>query len=100
MITASLLACALVAAQPPDRAEWLLAPSLPPGLELVYTGSCSDESLAPHVSFQRQYRLELHVLALPSSGKNTNLAMLTALSLRERKETKGTKADPGWSVRL
>ncbi|MFO0970031.1 MAG: hypothetical protein U0793_31145 [Gemmataceae bacterium] len=102
MITAAcLITCAMATAQPSDRAEWLLAPNLQPGLELVYSGTCTDESLAPHVSFQRRYRLELNVLVLSDKGKETSVALLTALSLRDGvKEGKAPRHDPGWSIRL
>jgi hypothetical protein len=98
-----LFTCLLATGQAPDRGEWLLAPQLQTGLELVYSGTCTEESLVPHVVFQRQYRLELNILTLSAKPKESEIAILTALSQRDarvEKGPKGKKTEAPWSVRL
>ena len=51
-----LLMGALTLGQTTSRSEWQLAPQLAPGLELVYEGTYTEETLIPNVQFQRQYR--------------------------------------------
>jgi peroxiredoxin len=65
-----------------------LAPLLAPGQELVYTGTCVEESLVPNVQFQRHYRLETWVFVLGGASGRWDVAVMTALSQR------GTRAEP------
>jgi peroxiredoxin len=99
-----LIACALTAGQALDRAEWLLAPQLAPGLELVYLGNYTEEALIPNVQYQQQYRLETQILVLEAGQRSWDIAIMTALSLRDSKQDKEPKpagAAPGpTSVRL
>lgn len=102
-----LLTCSLVLAQPADKAEWLLAPQLQQGLELVYLGSCDEESLIPNVQFVRSFRLEATVLTLEQGKSGWHVALLTNLSQRDlnknAKPEKGAEkreALLGSSVRL
>jgi hypothetical protein len=91
-----LLTCGLALGQPLDRSEWQLAPHLFPGLELVYSGSFSEEALIPGVKFERTYRLDTTIFVMESKPDRWETAILTALSLR------GPKSGPTspTSVRL
>jgi hypothetical protein len=93
-----LLIGALALGQTTSRSEWQLAPQLAPGLELVYDGLYTEETLIPNVQFQRQYRIEARVLILDAAGRHYSAAFMTALTPRQpQKESKENK--PG-SVRL
>lgn len=83
-----LLACACSLGQPNSRSEWQLAPQLAPGQELVYAGTCVEESLVPNVQFQRHYRLETLVFVLGGAPGRWDVAVMTALSQRT------TRAEP------
>ena len=48
-----LLSFALALGQNFDRGEWSLVPQYEVGLELVYRGTCTEESLIPGVRHQR-----------------------------------------------
>jgi peroxiredoxin len=93
-----LLIGALTLGQPTSRSEWQLAPQLAPGLELVYSGSYTEETLIPNVQFQRQYRLETLVFVLDAGAHRWNVAFMTALTLRQP-QADGKDAKPA-SVRL
>src|SRR5262249_24026067 len=80
-----LLTCGLALGQPLDRSEFQLAPHLFPGLELVYSGSFSEEALIPGVKFERTYRLDATLFVLASKQDHWKMAFLTALSLRAPK---------------
>lgn len=97
-----LLSCALALAQTGDRADWQLAPQLAQGMELVYRGTYSEETLIPNVQHQRQYRLETILFVLGGSTKQWDVAFLTALSLRTPNQDKkpGEKEKGPTSVRL
>lgn len=96
-----LLACALTLGQAGDRADSVLAPQLTPGLELVYAGSYLEESLIPNVQFQRQYRLDAHVLVLAPRPRHWDMAVLTALRLQDPHPLPGqAKAEGPASTRL
>src|SRR5262245_30837522 len=77
-----LIACALVAAQPPSRSEWQLAPQLHRGQELVYSGSYVEEALSPGVQFQRAYKIETTLLVLDAAAQKHEVAVFTVLALR------------------
>lgn len=91
-----LLTCGLALGQPLARAEFQLAPHLFPGLELVYSGSFSEEALIPGVKFDRTYRLDATLFVLDNKADQWDMAFLTALSLRGPKDG----PTPPTSVRL
>jgi peroxiredoxin len=91
-----LLTCGLALGQPLERPEWQLAPHLFPGLELVYSGSFSEEALIPGVKFERTYRLDSTLFVLESKQDGWQTAFLTAMSLRGPKDG----PTPPTSVRL
>lgn len=97
-----LLACALTVGQAPDRSEWLFSPQLTPGLELVYLGSYTEESLIPNVQYQQHYRLETQFLVLEGKQRSWQVAVMTSLSLRDGKQERQPPANGGRSssVRL
>jgi len=82
-----LLTCGLALGQPLERSEFQLAPHLAPGLELVYSGTFSEEALIPGVKFERTYRLDATVFVLESKPDHWETAFLTALSLRGPKNS-------------
>ncbi|MBI2807147.1 MAG: hypothetical protein HYX68_19370 [Planctomycetes bacterium] len=94
-----LVSCALTLAQGTDRADWQISPRLAPGLELVYRGTYSDETLIPNVQHQRKYRLDVNVLVLDSGIKDFQAAIMTTLSLQGAKQLNKKKDGPS-SVRL
>ena len=69
------------AGTPDSEREWLLAPQLSPGLELVYSGISTEETLGTSVT--RSYRLQNHVLVLGSEGKIHDVAFMTTLAVRD-----------------
>ena len=82
-----LLTCGFALGQPLDRSEFQLAPHLFPGLELVYSGTFSEEALIPGVKFERTYRLDSTLFVLASKPDHWETAFLTALSLRGPKNS-------------
>lgn len=94
-----LLSCALSFGQVGARPDWHLSPQLAPGLELVYSGLVSEESLIPNVRHQRQYRLDANLLVLDAGVKEWQVAVMTALSLQEARQPNDKKDGPT-SVRL
>jgi hypothetical protein len=79
-VACCLLVSALALGQPTSRSEWQLAPHLSPGLELVYTGSYTDEKLIPNVRYQQQYRLETHVFVMEAVDRQWQVAFMTVLA--------------------
>src|SRR5262249_13838349 len=95
-----LLSCAFAAAQSGDRTDWLLAPKLHQGQELVYRGAVSEIALGSAVEFNRSYRLEHRVFVLEKSARGLEVAFFTVLRLRlANKIDAGQDQDPS-SVRL
>lgn len=92
-----LLISALALGQPTSRSEWQLAPQLASGLELVYAGAYTEETLIPNVQFQRHYHLDALVLVLDPSGRAWDVAFMTTLTARSAEENKANKPS---SVRL
>jgi peroxiredoxin len=90
------LTCGLALGHPLDRSEIQLAPHLFQGLELVYSGTFTEEALIPGVKFERSYRLDATLFVLDSNVDHWDLAFLTDLSLRG---PKGNGTQPT-SVRL
>jgi peroxiredoxin len=74
------LACAL---GQNDGGEWALAPQLPAGVELVYSGTCTEESLLKDIQHKRVYRFENRLLVLSADVKSYDVAFMTSLSARE-----------------
>jgi peroxiredoxin len=95
-----LVACACSLGQPTSRSEWQFTPQLPPGLELVYAGTYTEESIVPNVQFQRQYRLESLVFVLDAGARQADVAFMTALSERLPRVEAGVKETKLISVRL
>jgi hypothetical protein len=81
--------------QPDVDREWILAPQLSPGLELVYSGISTEETIGTSVT--RSYRLQNHVLILGSEGKVSDVAFMTTLAVRDPNQT--AKIAPS-SIRL
>src|SRR5439155_13721792 len=78
-----LIACAMAVGQAPDRTEFLLAPQLAQGQELVYKGGYIEESLVPNVQHRQEYGLEAHIFVLQANKRSWDIAVMTALSQRE-----------------
>ena len=95
-----LFTCALLAAQPQDRSEWLLAPRLNQGQELVYRGTVYDEALGQSVRFTRSYRLESRIFVLDKSARGFEVAFYTVLKLCLPKKPANLPEQDPTSVRL
>jgi peroxiredoxin len=95
-----LLTCALTLGQTGAKAEWQLTPQLSPGTELVYSGVYQEETLIPHVQFQRQYRLDATMLVLEANAKSTEIGLMTALSLIDNRQVPEKNAGGPTSIRL
>jgi hypothetical protein len=93
-----MLACSVALGQLVERGDWHLAPQLPRGQELVYTGTYLDEALAPNVKHQKIYRLEARLFVLDSARQTTEVAILTALTDMDNRPSPDTKPVPA-SVR-
>jgi peroxiredoxin len=95
-----LFACALTMAQPPERGGWLLAPQLSPGLELVYSGTCTQEDLIPRVQYQRTFKLDTTILVLAAKPRSWDVAIMTVVTVPAKEvDAKKEKEFPN-SVRL
>jgi hypothetical protein len=94
-----LVACALVAAQVAEPTEWLLAPRLGRGQELVYRGSYAEQAAGQGVQFSRSYRLESRVFVLDTPPRSLEVALQTILKLRMARGERGDEPEPS-SVRL
>lgn len=94
---ALLLILSFAAGQTGPSADWILSPRLSPGLELVYSGDFLEESLVPHVQFQRRWRVEATALVLEGSAKHWDLALLTVV---RQKSQEGEPRRAPSSVRL
>ncbi len=96
-----MLTCALAMGQNYDRVEWSLAPQYEAGLELVYRGTCTEESLVPGVRQQRRYSLETIFFVLNNTDKRDDAVLQTALTVREANDdVDNTNSRPPGSVRL
>lgn len=96
-----LLACALSLGQSADRAEWLLTPQYVQGMELVYKGTCTEESLVPGVQHNRQYTLETMLLVQEAKPRHWEAVLQTSLSVRHPQKAGDPKESlPPGSVRL
>lgn len=90
-----LIACALTVGQAPDRTEWVLAPQLAQGLELVYQGGYIEEPLIPNVQHKQEYKLETQIFVLQANKRSWDVAVMNALSLRDSKQEKNPKQKTG-----
>ncbi len=97
--TICFLSSVLAVGQATDRAEWQLTPQLTPGLELVYRGAYTEESLIPNVAHQTLYRLDSNLLVLDAGIKTSQIAIMTGLSLQQNRQL-ADKRDGPTSVRL
>jgi hypothetical protein len=91
---------ALSAGQVLERGDWQLSPQLVRGLELVYSGSYLDESLAPNVRYQKLYRLDTTLLVIEVGKQQCEVAVMTRLSQQDLPQQTGTAKTPPVSVRL
>lgn len=80
LVNVCLLTCALALGQQTERAEWSLLPRFPQGLELVYSGWYTEETLQPGLLFQRKYRLDTHIFVLNTTNQGAEVAILTVLT--------------------
>jgi hypothetical protein len=80
--TLCLFSCIVVTAQPAGRSEWLLAPQLSRGQELVYRGWYRAEALDHRVQRSSEYLLESHIFVLETLTRGSDLAFLTTLQLK------------------
>jgi hypothetical protein len=86
--TLYLIGCALASGQvspaaPPVRGDWVLAPRLARGQELVYRGQYQEEGTGGHLQFNRAYRIETRFFVLDTRPKEMDLAVLTVLKHRD-----------------
>ena len=77
-----LCCCVLAAAQPVERADWVLVPRLSRAQELVYRGTFTEEASGDGVQFNRTYRIESRVFVLETPPPGASVALLTVLRLR------------------
>lgn len=75
-----IFGCALALAQPAERSEWVLAPQLTVGLELLYRGSVEEKSQSQGVAFAKKYNLEIRTLVLETRKESVEAAFLTRLT--------------------
>lgn len=92
-----LLSFALALGQSFDRVEWSLVPQFDVGLELVYRGTCTEESLVPGVRHQRRYSLETIFLVQTTNGNRSEAVLQTTLSVQQPNDN---ATRPPGSVRL
>jgi peroxiredoxin len=95
-----LLTGLLAAGQTADRADWLLAPQLARGQELVYRGTFTEKNLSPNVLNETAYRLEVSVFVLEELPRRWQVAFLTKLTPRAGRLDDGGPGAPPASVRL
>jgi hypothetical protein len=66
-----------------DGGEWLLAPKLTTGFELVYAGDCVEETLDAGSLTRKVYRFENHLFVLSVDPQSYDVAVMTTLSTPE-----------------
>src|SRR6185436_279368 len=74
------LACALGQG---DGGEWTLTPKLYAGEEVVYSGTCTEESLDPRVQFKNLFQFENRFFVLTADVRGYDVALMTSLSTQE-----------------
>jgi peroxiredoxin len=104
--TLYLIGCVLATAQTPPTSpaprggEWVLAPRLTRGQELVFRGNYTEEARGGHSQFNRAYRVQTRVFVLETPPKGTNVALMTILEHREPQPGITSGAVTPCSVRL
>lgn len=66
-----------------DGGEWSLTPKLYPGEEIVYSGTCTEESLDPSVRFKNLFQFENRFFVLAGDVRGYDVALITSLSAQE-----------------
>ncbi len=77
-----LIGCILATGQSPPalaRGDWVVAPRLARGLEMVYRGTYSEEARGGHMHFSRAYRLENRIFVLDTPPRGAEVVLLTIL---------------------
>lgn len=101
MTTFVLLTCALTLAQPPNQvAEWQLIPQFAQGMELVYKGTCTEESLVPGVNHHKQYLLETVLFVHQVGPRFCEAALQTSVTAKPPKGADARNPPAPGSVRL
>src|SRR4051812_22247637 len=96
-----ILACSLAIGQAGDRGDWQLTPQLARGLELIYSGTYHEESLAANVHYQKSYRLDTTLFVLDAAKQQWDVAIMTALAELDPRQANQTTPPAGpMSVRL
>jgi peroxiredoxin len=93
--TLYLIGCVLASGQaspaaPQVRGDWVLAPRLARGQELVYRGQYQEEGTGGHLQFNRAYRIESRFFVLDTKPKEMDLAVLTVLKHRDDRSASGS----------
>jgi hypothetical protein len=92
------LVCSLTLGQLVERGDWQLSPQLSRGLELVYSGTYVEESLAPNVNHQKPYRLNTTLFVMTADKQHADVAIMTSLSEFDPRPTPaGTSPPPARS---
>ncbi len=68
---------------PAVRGDWVLAPRLARGQELVYRGTFTEQASGTRVQFQRDYRFEARYFVLDARPRGAHLAALTLLQTKK-----------------
>jgi peroxiredoxin len=92
-----LYACVIATAQP-RSADGLNPPQLDRGLELVYTGTYTEDMAGRGVQASSVYRIENRIFVISSGDRGADLAILTILTHRGQ-ASQGHASEPS-SVRL
>jgi peroxiredoxin len=66
----------------PAKSDWVLAPRLTRGQELVYRGTFTEQATGARVQFQRAYRFETRFFVLDTPPRSVGLAVLTRLQVK------------------
>jgi peroxiredoxin len=96
-----LIGCVLVSGQAsparaPAQGDWVLAPHLARGQELVFRGQYQEQATGGHLEFNRSYRMETRVFVLETEPKEVDLAVFTIL--RHRDSRPGASVAPDSAI--
>ncbi|MCS6975851.1 MAG: TlpA family protein disulfide reductase [Gemmatales bacterium] len=101
MLTTLMLVGSLAAAaQPGERAEWILTPRLVRGQELVYRGTAAEVNLGRGVHFSKSYHIDIRSLVLDAKGDSLELAIQTRVAQQQPTEADRADGTSSGSVRL